>query len=480
MDGQHFDALVRTLSKSGTRRGLLAALPMLGALFDLLDSNETDAAGRRKRRKKRHKHGKGNGRNRKGKRKKTRCTPESAAQTCAGTCGIVKNTCKKTVDCGVCACNPPCDACLVCNETTLTCWVDPNQVGDSCGQPGQVCQGDGSCACSVTPNTCQGESCCGSACADLQSDPEHCGACGTVCGTGHICQGGVCGVSCGSGFCPAATEICVDGACVACDVTCSGTAEECGAALQAAIDAPGTDATVYVCPGIYRGGFHIAHAVTVIGAGQGDDETAHTILHGHDAARVIFLPDAFQTVGLQRLRITGGRTTDEFIGGAGILNVAKLLVMTDCTVSDNHTNFRSTSSAGGAISNVGFSRMEMSGCTISANSVTNGDVDGQAFGAGIYNTGPGLTMTDCVVRDNTATGARNNGAGIYSSNIARLTNCRVTENRLTTPNDASSGGITVAGILGSVTLTDSFVWNNTAPDCSGNITGSGCGTAPPA
>jgi len=33
---------------------------------------------------------------------------------------------------------------------------------------------------------------CGGACVDLDTDPEHCGACGSTCGAGRVCAGGVC------------------------------------------------------------------------------------------------------------------------------------------------------------------------------------------------------------------------------------------------------------------------------------------------
>ena len=147
MDARHFDALTRTLSEAGSRRGLLgllAALPLVGGLVALLDPDEIDAHGRRRRRKKRHKHGKG--RRRKHHHKK-KCKANSLAKTCAGKCGQVKNNCKKTVDCGACACEPPCDVCFTCQEgptTPGTCVVDPEQQGQACGDPGQICQSDGS------------------------------------------------------------------------------------------------------------------------------------------------------------------------------------------------------------------------------------------------------------------------------------------------------------------------------------------------
>jgi hypothetical protein len=181
MDARHFDQLTKSLTAAGSRRallGLLASLPILGGLLAVLEADKTDAKGRRKRRKKRHKHGKGR---HKHKKLKKRCKPHSRAKICAGKCGRVKNNCKKLGDCGSCACDPPCDICFTCQDgpnTPGTCSVDPDQQGQACGEPGQVCQPDGTCQCS-------GESC--GSCQVCQED----GTCSPA-ADGTCCAGGVC------------------------------------------------------------------------------------------------------------------------------------------------------------------------------------------------------------------------------------------------------------------------------------------------
>ncbi|MCA9863784.1 MAG: hypothetical protein KC432_12210 [Thermomicrobiales bacterium] len=132
MDATRFDHLAQSVA-GATRRsllGALTALPLVGGLLALVGEEEADAHGRRKRRKKRHKYGKG--RRRTNRRSKRRFRPEAVAQTCAGTCGSVLNNCRKTVDCGSCACDPTCAACFtarnsrVCREAA---WSIPRSRG---------------------------------------------------------------------------------------------------------------------------------------------------------------------------------------------------------------------------------------------------------------------------------------------------------------------------------------------------------------
>lgn len=203
MDDRHFDDLTRVLSGGESRRRVLAhlaALPVVGGLLGGLEMEEASAAGRRKRRKKAHKHGKGRRRNnRRGKDKKTpTCTPESAAQTCAGKCGSVTNTCGQSVDCGSCVCSPPCGICQTCDVTTGQCLPDPQQQGDACGAPGQICQADGTCSCDDT--SCP-------VCRSCTRSGECSNPCSSVgCCDGVTCQPGTTNAACGSGG--ATCEVC--------------------------------------------------------------------------------------------------------------------------------------------------------------------------------------------------------------------------------------------------------------------------------
>jgi hypothetical protein len=170
MDSERFDTLVKTLFTPATRRGLvrrLTALPLGLTLASLLgdapDAAAKDGARgsshRRHRRKAKHRHQTGNNKeHRTGER--TGCKPKSNAKTCAGKCGTVRTTCGTPVECGSCACDPPCGACLTCNPATGACVVDATQVGAACGNPGQVCLSNGACGCSPTCGACCSEMCC--------------------------------------------------------------------------------------------------------------------------------------------------------------------------------------------------------------------------------------------------------------------------------------------------------------------------------
>ncbi|MCA9876297.1 MAG: right-handed parallel beta-helix repeat-containing protein, partial [Thermomicrobiales bacterium] len=231
----------------------------------------------------------------------------------------------------------------------------------------------------------------------------NCGACGHACGAGQTCQGGVCGVECGSDFCPSASEICITNACAPCDVTCTGNPAECGTALQAALN--GTRATLHVCPGRYQGGFSIDRHVTVIGAGQGEDDRVDTILDGNDTQRVLLLTSG--VVMLQGLHVTRGNAGS--IVGGGINNDGATLIMQDCTVSH-------------------------SACRL---------------GGGINHQGGVLTMTRCTVRGNEAQTDGAGGGGLRLLRQATLTDCLVTGNTC----DGIGGGIGVSTGLASQTVT---------------------------
>ena len=211
MDGQHFDALSRTLASANTRRRLLGALAALPAAGWLAGHDAAEARkGKSKRRRGRGARRKAE---KKGKGKKTqKCRPESAAQTCAGRCGQVPYNCGHTVNCGSCACNAACPACQTCDATTGRCITNPAFAGLACGLPGQVCLADGVCGCDAA-SCADGQRCNGMVCVcDAASCPNGCCDGARTC---RVNEEAACGT--GGGACTHCPDCqtCANGTCTA-------------------------------------------------------------------------------------------------------------------------------------------------------------------------------------------------------------------------------------------------------------------------
>jgi hypothetical protein len=408
MDADLLDRIARTLSSTCPRRGVLgfvATLPLLGGLTSLVATDETDAKGRGKRGKKngpaRHDRPVGAEKKRKKKRKKKTCKPQSTATTCAGKCGPVKNNCKKTVDCGSCACNPTCTTCLTCNETTRTCAVDPRKEGDACGSPGQICQAGGSClcdedSCGGTAPICDEGACV--ACSDQHPCPSGC------CAADGSCKPGDSKAFCGpeGDACTACNddlELCgVAGACESCDVC----ADACDfSSVQDAIDGAEDGEMILICPGTYHrdGDSAVASingkSLTLRGAGTG---AGGTILDGggeESISPVIFAEEG-GTIRLEQLTVTGSN------GQAAIYNIATM-ILSGVEVSGNQ-QLRLNGTGGGA-----FNANQLTldrGTRVTRNQAT--------LGAGIANSGLAANLrvkAGASVTGNTAT----NFGGILNS-----------------------------------------------------------------
>jgi hypothetical protein len=178
MDDQTFDRLARRFESLTSRRSTLGALAGAGLLSALGGSGLETAAKRKK--------------------KKKKCKAESAASTCAGRCGSVKNNCKKAVECG------DCGICRRCSGAGV-CAADPGQVGDECASD-KVCLANGSCqACGASGEPCCPPTSCDGGAVCVSGTCEPCGFLDAPCCSSNNCIPSP-GLGCFNGTC----ELCGD------------------------------------------------------------------------------------------------------------------------------------------------------------------------------------------------------------------------------------------------------------------------------
>jgi hypothetical protein len=123
-----------------------------------------------------------------------------------------------------------------CPEIETSVLGKPSSCGSLAGGGSGGIQGGGSTTTgspTSTTSSCSLDDTCDGACADLQTDPLNCGACGNFCDSG-ICSGGVCECTEGLTNCDGTcTDLLTDGQnCGQCGTTCgiycaSGTCNEC-------------------------------------------------------------------------------------------------------------------------------------------------------------------------------------------------------------------------------------------------------------
>ncbi|MDP3278008.1 MAG: hypothetical protein Q8Q09_22675, partial [Deltaproteobacteria bacterium] len=86
---------------------------------------------------------------------------------------------------------------MVCNSTCVSVQTDRNH----CGACGTVCAGGQVCRAGSCEIECpSGQARCSGACVTLSGDRSNCGACGTMCPAGQVCSAGACATTCASGL----------------------------------------------------------------------------------------------------------------------------------------------------------------------------------------------------------------------------------------------------------------------------------------
>ncbi len=164
----------------------------------------------------------------------------------------------------------------------------------------------------------------------------------------------------------------------------------------------------------------------------------------------IFKVTGGKTLTLKNLTLKGGK--GEVGGNGGGIYAEGTLNMTDCTVTDNETDYGN----GGGI--YAESDLTMTRCTVSNNTVS----DSSGLGGGIYIYVTGThTMTNCTVTNNEA--KYSHGGGIYAMGTLSMMNCTVTGNTAQSSGSGSGsgGGIYIDGTA-SLTMTGGTVTGNEA------------------
>jgi len=163
-------------------------------------------------------------------------------------CGGCGNPCPPKFTCAAGMCTPPasCNGGPVCTGVQQCCPTGCSNVDtdpQNCGQCGTICGPGSTCVGGTcqTPPTCNGgplctngEQCCAAGCTNTQTDPKNCSQCGLACPVGDTCVGGVCTqpTSCNGGpACPVGDTCCPSGCldvtsdpknCGGCGVVCGG------------------------------------------------------------------------------------------------------------------------------------------------------------------------------------------------------------------------------------------------------------------
>lgn len=168
---------------------------------------------------------------------------------------------------------------------------------------------------------------------------------------------------------------------------------------------------------------------------------------------------------MKKCKVTGNIA---YAGNGGGIYAGGALTMTECEVTYNTVDSTSLGGGGVYIYKPGKSiSRTMENCTVSYNTAKQGN------GGGIY-TADKLTMTDCIIKNNTANSSSQSntghGGGVYTTDILTMTKCNLEENVVV--GNGNGGGISINKVIGNVELkmTDcTLTGNKTAHGSGGGI-----------
>ena len=208
--------------------------------------------------------------------------------------------------------------------------------------------------------------------------------------------------------------------------------------IQAGINVALDGDLVLVAPGTYLENIEIGGRQITVEGEQGADVT---VIDGNQTGSVVRFMDSSGDSILDGFTVTNGNEN----GGGGIFCYDSSPTIMNCTISGNiaHNN-----DGGGIYCN--YSSPTIMNCIIWGNVAVGS-------GGGIYCNYSSPTITNCTISENRTNAYGGGAISCHSSSSPTITNCTITNNTAY----SSGGGISCGG---SLTVLNSILWGNYAPD----------------
>ena len=238
--------------------------------------------------------------------------------------------------------------------------------------------------------------------------------------------------------------------------TCTSPTTACKT-IKRAISLAAAGDSILVAAATYKENLSIGFSLRVIGSGA-----STTIIDGGQTGTVVAISSSSALVTLSKLTIrdgfiaSGGGTTNS--SGGGISNRGTLTI-DNSTITGNGAHGGNSVGFGGGIANWG--RVTVNNSTLTGN-FANG-IFGAGIGGGIANAGT-ATVNNSTLSGNSAVGA---GGGILNrgSGNLKINNSTISGNK-------APGGGGIAN-LGTATVQNSIVANNSGGNCLDSVTSKG-------
>ncbi|KAA1260296.1 Dockerin type I repeat protein [Rubripirellula obstinata] len=168
-------------------------------------------------------------------------------------------------------------------------------------------------------------------------------------------------------------------------------------------------------------------------------------LNAMNNSRVIQLSANAGDVRIEGLTLTGGRTTADLAGGAGIRSLSTGMLTIDGVVITGNNTFGQGAAGAGVISGFSIADRDNPGSLTVIDSVISNNQTGSLFagGGGVFSGGGTLTISGSTVSGNQTQGESAIGGGIYTTNtVVTITDSTISGNS-TRGINSSGGGLAI-------------------------------------